>query len=135
MDRFRWAFAWALVVMLACTCGCGESRRPAGRVSGKVTSASGAVAEANVQFVRPDGVPVGAAKVGDSGEFTFHDPLPVGEYRVAVLPIVQVASAEDVDPRHKEVMKKIPSKYWDSHTSGLTTVVKEGDNSVTFTLK
>jgi hypothetical protein len=121
---------------LAVTCGCGGSREPAGRVSGKVTSVAGPVTEANVQFVRADGVPIAVTEVDASGQFTFDSPIAVGDYRVAVLPIAEEVSAEDADPRrHQEVIKRVPQKYWDSHTSGLVATVKEGDNSFAFTLQ
>lgn len=125
-----------LAVVLATISGCGGPNEPAGRVSGKVTSPAGPVTEANVQLVRADGVPIGAASLNASGEFTFEKTVPVGDYQVAVLPIVEEVPAEDVDPRrHQEVIKRIPQKYWDSHTSGLNVTVKEGDNSLTLSLQ
>lgn len=125
-----------LAVVLATTCGCGGPKEPRGQVSGKVTSAAGPVTEANVQLVRADGVPIGVAILNASGEFTFQKAIPVGNYQVAVLPIVEEVSAEDADPRrHQQVIKRIPQKYWDAHTSGLTASVKEGGNALTFTLQ
>jgi len=123
-------------VLLAVASGCSSSKGPAGRVSGTVASKAGPATEANVQFVRADGVPIAVAVLSPAGEFRFAERIPVGNYRVAVLPIVEVTSAEDADPRrHQELIKKIPQKYWDAQTSGLTVTVKEGENSFPLTLK
>ncbi len=125
-----------LAVILAVTCGCSGPKESVGQVSGKVTSAAGPVTDANIQFVRPDGVPIGAATLNTFGEFVLQKAIPVGNYQVALLPIVEEVSAEDVDPRrHEEVVKRIPQKYWDSYTSGLTASVKEGKNAFTFRLQ
>lgn len=129
-------FGTLVALALAATSGCRSSHEPTGRVSGKVTSVAGPVTEANVQLVRTDGVPIGVAMLNASGQFTFDAPIAVGNYQVAILPITEEIPAEDVDPRrHQEVIKRVPQKYWDSRTSGLTATVKEGDNSLTFTLQ
>lgn len=74
-------------------------------------------------------------RLNPAGEFSFTAEIPVGDYRVAVLPILEVVPAEDADPRrHQELIEKIPQKYWDARISGLTVTVKEGENSFTFTL-
>lgn len=142
IDEPRWRYpvvilGWmATAILLASTCGCGGAKGPAGRVSGTVAAKAGPVTEANVQFVRADGVPIAVAALNSAGEFSVAERIPVGDYRVAVLPIVEVTTAEDADPRrHQELIKKIPQKYWDAQTSGLTATVKEGENSFPFTLK
>jgi hypothetical protein len=136
LRRPRFVLTWALAaVVMAGTWGCGGSKGPAGRVSGKVDAKAGPVTEANVQLVRADGVPIAVAALNPAGEFSFAERIPTGDYRVAVLPIVEVASAEDMTSHHQVIIKKIPQKYWNAQTSGLTATVKEGENAFSFTLK
>ncbi|MFH1266219.1 MAG: carboxypeptidase-like regulatory domain-containing protein [Planctomycetota bacterium] len=124
-----------MAVVAAGICGCGGPDGPAGKVSGKVTSGAGPLTEVNVQFLGTDGVPVAAAKVDESGEFELDQRIPTGDYQVVVLPIVEETEAGPENPAYIEAGKKVPLKYWDAKTSGLTAVVKEGDNSFTFEVR
>ena len=124
-----------VVVILAGLGGCGGPREPMGDVSGKVTSAGKSATQVNVQFFGADGVPVGAAKVNPSGQFQFDRQIPVGDYGVAILPAVEETRDGAEDPGRKQVIDKVPQKYWDHNTSGFSAEVKEGDNSFTFEMR
>jgi hypothetical protein len=132
--RFRVSGCALLTVVLACLSGCGESRRPSGSVSGKVILEGQPLDEGQVVFYDADGVPVGAAKLTSSGEFRLDQPIPVGNYQVAVVPAEGEPPAGLEDAARFEAIKKVPEQYWSQTTSGLTAEVNEGDNSFTFEL-
>lgn len=115
--------------------GCGKAAPPSGKVQGKVTVQGKSLEIGRVQFVKPDGVPVGSAKVNATGEFQFDAPVPVGEYRVAITPPGEEAPAGAPDPQLEKAMKAIPPKYRNDNTSGFKATVKEGDNSFTFDMQ
>ncbi|MBN2296143.1 MAG: carboxypeptidase regulatory-like domain-containing protein [Pirellulales bacterium] len=115
--------------------GCGGPREPMGDVSGKVMSAGKPATQVNVQFFRADGVPVGAAKVNPAGGFRFERQIPVGNYGVAILPAVEETRDGAEAPGRKQVIDKVPQKYWDHNTSGFSAEVKEGDNSFMFEMR
>jgi hypothetical protein len=140
----RWlalASGWALVaVLLVGVCGCSEGAKgptgPTGNITGKVTLGGEPLNQGAVEFVRGDAMHVGSAIVSSSGEFKFEQPMPVGDYLVAVLPPQEDAAAgEEQDAKREDVMKQVPEKYWAHTTSGLTATVKEGDNPFTFELE
>ncbi len=128
--------AWTLAaVVVAGLCGCGKSLGPSGKVTGKVALGTGTVAGANIQFCRKDGVPVGVAKVDASGQFRFDQPIPVGDYQVAILEGGNDLPAGAGGPDSSQQASKVPPKYQDSFKSGLSATVAEGDNSFAFELK
>lgn len=127
--------AWTLAAVVAASVyGCGKSAGPTGSVSGKVVLGTAPVAEGNVQFCRPDGVPVDVAKLDASGQFKFDRPIPLGEYQVAILGGGD-APAGAGGPDAKQEAPKVPPKYQDSFKSGLKATVAKGDNTFTFELK
>lgn len=133
---------WALVAVLSVgVCGCSsEGKRgptgPTGNVVGKVTLGGEPLDQWAVDFVKADIMHVASATLSSSGDFQFEQPMPVGDYQVAILPPAEEAPAgEEEDAKRAEVMKRVPEKYWSHATSGLTATVKEGDNSFTFELE
>lgn len=127
--------AWTLAAVVAAGwCGCGKSVGPTGSVQGKVVLDTAPVTEGNVQFCRKDGVPVDVAKLDASGQFKFDQPVPVGEYQVAILAGGD-APAGAGGPEAKQEPPKIPPKYQDSFKSELKATVAEGENTFTFELK
>lgn len=114
--------------------GCGEPRKPAGSVAGRVTLGGEPVSQANVQLFQSDGTPAGVAAVDASGQFRFEQAIPTGRYEVAVLSAAEVAPAGS-DPSGEQRAASIPPKYWDQHTSGLTAKIEEGENSLVLELE
>ena len=122
----------SVVVLLVGLCGCGQSQGPTGNVTGKVTFAGDPVDQGEVVFFEAVGVPTALAELTPSGEFQLDEPIPVGEYQVAITPPPGNAPAGEEDPKFEEALKKIPPKYQSEVTSGFTAAVKQGDNSFTF---
>lgn len=121
-----------IAVLLGGVNGCGGPAVPSGKVAGKVVSHGSPLDMGYVQLVKADGVPVGAAGISPQGEFQFESSVPVGEYRVAVLPPKEEVPAGAPDPKLEQAAKKIPPKYRNHTTSGFTALVKEGQNTFTF---
>ena len=115
--------------------GCGESQGPTGTVTGKAVLGTEPLRDANVQLCGKDGVPIAVAGVDSTGKFTFDKPIPVGQYKVIVLPAGQElpAGAEGAAP--PTTGPKIPAKYRDSLQSDLKADVKAGENSLSLELK
>lgn len=104
-----------------------------GKVQGKLTSSGEAVKDARVQFSSKE---TGAAVIGEviGGEFVMTDPVPVGNYKVAVMPPQEAPPESGVAYKPKEY-PEIPLKYRDEFNTTLTAEVKEGENEFTFDMK
>lgn len=104
-----------------------------GKVAGKLTYAGNAVKEARIQFASRE---TGAAVLGtvEDGAFTMTDPVPVGEYKVAVLVPEEPPPEAGVAYKPK-TYNDIPLKYRDTFNSDLKATVNEGDNEFTFDMK
>lgn len=104
-----------------------------GKVKGKVSYSGNAVKEARVQFSSKD---TGAAVIGEvvDGEFVMTDPVPVGNYKVAVMTPQESAPDSSVAYKPKEY-PDIPLKYRDDFNTDLTAEVKEGENEFNFDMK
>jgi hypothetical protein len=137
--RFPLSISGALVLALLMTFACGceaQRRRPIGTVSGKVSLQGEPLgADGCVIFCDAAGNTSLMANLAEDGSFTIrsHDEpgLPVGEYRVAISP--QLVSPGDpmlVERPDRRVRPKsrIPKRYWEFSTSGLTVLVNEGRN-------
>ena len=124
-----------VAALLAGLCGCGQSQGPIGNVAGEVTFEGEPVDQGEVVFFEAVGVPAGVAKLTPSGEFRLDQPIPVGEYQVAITPPSGEAPAGEEDPEYDAALKKIPPQYQSEVTSGFTAVVKEGENSFTFEMR
>ena len=69
--------------------------------------------------------------IGANGSFKSTDPLPVGTYKVALVP----APPEPVAPGTKAAKASpslIPDKYQKVETSGFSAEIKTGKNSAIF---
>jgi hypothetical protein len=123
-----WAFA-----------GCsGEPNVPIGTLSGTVTLDGKPVPEATINFIKPSGfaasteIKDGAYEIADS---QYGGGLPAGDYLVSIAPVVTM----EADPLAKSKTKspleaKIPVKYRDPGTSGLTAEVSEEATKANFRL-
>jgi len=130
--------AIAIAFALAGTTSCNSAKKaPVGEVSGKVTFEGKPVSQGVVTFMNTT---VGAgdeATLGPDGTYAVKTPLPVGEYKVFILPPVVY---QKVDIRGPEVgvqmaTKEIPQKYQTIGTSDLKATVKEGKNEFNFDMK
>jgi hypothetical protein len=100
-------------------------------VMGKVTYKGQPLAGGTITFVSKDGKAKVAATITEDG--TYKATVPAGEYAVAISTEVLKKKADPKDP--PKPLPKIPAKYGDPQTSGLTVVVKEGKNEITIELK
>jgi len=125
----------AIAVYLIGLVGCGNATVPTGKVAGTVSLRGKPFDLGVVRFVKSDGVPVGSARLGPAGQFQFNEPIPVGDYRVAIVPPGEEAPAGAPAPRLDQAMKAIPPKYRSEGTSGFTATVKEGENSLAFEMQ
>ncbi len=138
LTRVLVSLGWAVLAVLPLgLCGCpGGSPGPTGNVSGKVSLGGEPLGQWEVVFYGADGVPGGSATLSPSGEFRLGQPIPVGDYQVAVAPPGEEAPAgEEADPQRAKILEKVPPRYWDHTTSGLSAQVTEGDNTVTFEIE
>lgn len=137
-ERAPWSVLVVITLSMAIT-GCGGGVNDAtrfgktGKVKGKLTSSGTAVKDARIQFSSKE---TGAAVIGEvvGGEFTMSDPVPVGNYKVAVLTPQEAAPEAGVEYKPKEY-PEIPLKYRDEFNTDLVAEVKEGDNEFTFDMK
>jgi hypothetical protein len=129
---------FAGLVLAACLglAGC-RGGPPPGRVSGKVTFEGKAVREGRVTFLDSGTGAGGEALLTPEGTFTLPNPLPVGEYKVTVMPLVV---RQKDDPRGPEVgvekpAPDIPPKYRTIGSTLLKATVVEGPNEVPLDMK
>jgi hypothetical protein len=118
-------------------CGTGASNTPVGAVTGKVTFEGQPVKEGLVSFMNLSAGTGDEAPIQSGGAFTIAKPLPTGEYKVMVLPLVV---QQQVDGKGPEVgvekpAPDIPQKYRVIGTTDLTATVKEGKNEFSLEMK
>ena len=124
--RFILGFCLALAVIA----GCGVAVPVTGQVSGTVTLDGAPVTDCVVTFEDSSGGHGGSARV-EGGNFQFAMPLNAGEYQVAVQPPPPPAPTAPVPATPPA---KIPPKYLQVASSGLTALVEEGPNKFEFKL-
>lgn len=138
MIRSRLPFALGLLAGLVLVAGCGTKGPARGTVKGRVTMGEKPVTGATVFFENAEqGVAVNA-QLGADGEFevkTYQgDGLPVGNYKVAVVPggVMQPGEENPMADKAKINRPKpatnIPERYNKTATSSLAIEVKEGEN-------
>lgn len=118
-------------------CGGGGGRQPTGptgTVSGTVTFQGQPVTEGTVRLYNPSTAEESTGPLDSAGKFQLSQPVPVGTYKVTVLPPKEPDPQIGVPYQPKE-HKNIPQKYRSELTSDLTTDVKEGPNTVTVDLQ
>jgi hypothetical protein len=135
MHRSRFA---ALVVFALLLVGCSEKGPARGPVKGRVTMGKQPVSGATVFFENAEAGVAMNAPLDADGNYEVKSyqgvGLPVGTYKVAVLP-GGVMTADEQGPKAHEAKAKrpkpsveIPEKYHKTASSGFTIEVKEGDN-------
>lgn len=76
------------------------------------------------------GRPVGSAPINRGGTFEFAEPVPTGNYTVAILPPGEEVPAGAEPPSTKPTAPAIPGKYRNEVTSGLTATIEPGENKL-----
>jgi hypothetical protein len=116
--------------------GCGSGGAPVGEVSGKVTYEGKAVAEGRITFQSPTGA-ADEALLKKDGSYTLNAPLPVGDYKVTVNPLIVRRQVEGKGPEvgEEKPAPDIPPKYRTIGTTDLKATVKEGLNRLDFDMK
>jgi hypothetical protein len=126
----------ACALCLTCACGCGSGTAT---VHGKVTLGGRPVTYGSIILASPDGTARSAALAPD-GSYTVKD-VQAGEVRVAVLtpdpargqrpkrlsgPPAKIAAIAKADPSRPR-WTRVPEKYGNPTTSGITHRVSAGD--------
>src|SRR5262245_47011539 len=120
-----------VLLVLACLAGCGEGKTAPvnGRVKLKDGSDVSVLASYSLSF-EPDGGKTSAVgEVNPDGSFklsTFgaNDGAVPGKYRVAINP------PPNPDPDKPPSKSKLPAKYENLNSSGLTAEIKPGPNNI-----
>jgi hypothetical protein len=128
--------AGLLLPAVLCLAGC-RGGTPMGQVAGKVTFQGKPVSQGRVSFQNPATGASDEALLNNDGTFAVESPLPVGEYKVMVMPLVV---REKADPRGPVVgverpAPDIPEKYRTIGTTDLKATVKEGKNDIPLEMK
>lgn len=139
----------ATLFLCSCSGGGGDYKGPVGQVTGVVNLGDSPLKEsATLTFLSKEGHAVSATLSGDGEyrmKFNSSNNIPVGSYRVAVVPNLPEESNTKKDPasffnpdgttkKTTLVTSKIPEKYRQTGTSGLDLVVKEGKQTLNIDL-
>ena len=121
------------LAVLLCLSGCGRGGAPVGEVSGQVTFEGTPVGEGRVTFQSESGA-ADEALLNKDGTYAIEKPMPAGEYKVVVMPLIV---RERADPRGPVVgvekpAPDIPPRYRTVGSTNLIATVKEGKNDLNF---
>ena len=112
----------AFSAMMLLTIGCGPAPEPMGTLSGSVKSGDKPIGNCRIGIFCPETNQSISASVDDSATYKL-DEIPFGEYQVWVSQMPTNAHEVVLDPR-------IPKKYRDKKTSGLTVSLNSTDEVV-----
>jgi hypothetical protein len=124
-SALRSLVCFAILTTLLLLIGCGNTN--VGTVSGTVTYKGQPVRSGDVNLISARG---DAARVSirEDGSYNVPDPLPIGEYQVAITAPVSEPPAPGTKPKPVPPFD-VPAKYRDTSTSKLTLQVKPGKNT------
>jgi hypothetical protein len=116
-------------------CGCAKGP-PMGEVSGRVTFEGKPVAEGRVTFMNSD-VGAGGEGLVKDGAYSLSAPLPTGEYKVSVEPLIvrQRDGGKGPEVGVEKPAPDIPLKYRTTGSTDLRATVKEGRQDLNFDMK
>jgi hypothetical protein len=116
--------------------GCGGSA-PVGEVAGKVTFKGRPVGEGRVTFQNLQTGAADEAELNNDGAYAIKSPMPVGEYKVMVSPLIVRKQVDGKGPvvGVEKAAPDIPDKYRTIGSTDLKETVKEGKNELNFDLK
>ena len=112
-----------LVISVSVSVGC-DRKEPMGMLSGSVSSKGKACGNCQLEIFDPASLRSIGATVNDQGTFELKD-VPFGEYQIAVLQVLDPHDPGDPPPD-----KRIPEKYRDGKTSGITVSVNSVEEVV-----
>lgn len=127
------AVARSALSLAICLIPIGCESASEGTVSGRVTYKQQPVRDGVVNFYAEEKGAAAQADLDDAGAFTMNGPLPVGVYKVAILPPLP----EQLPPGSPLATPKpfeVPAKYQDAGGTPLTQEVKAGNNDFTIEL-
>ena len=132
---------WLCLFLLAGTvllsgCGGGAEAVPSGQVSGNVTFDGSPWTTGRINFASSTTGAGAYADLQEDGSFTLPAELPAGEYKVFFTPVGlgDQPPAEPGQPEPATTLEGLPEKYQSETTTDQTATVKEGDNSLSFSL-
>lgn len=111
-----------LTVLLLLGCGSG-TKGPHGGISGKVTLDGNPVTAGQVSFFSSEMATGGMATIQADGTYQLETPLPTGEYAVTLAGPVEEPGGPAAPPF------KVPPRYLQPASSGLTCTVSAGENT------
>lgn len=112
--------------------GCGGAA-PTGTLSGKVSLKGQPVMGAQVSIISSKTGSGAIAEIGQDGAFEFREGLPLGTYKVAIVPKPPEPAAPGMR-LPKGPPSSIPLKYQRIETSGFNAEIKGGRNETTFAI-
>lgn len=122
-SRSKLGFLLAALLVSACL-GCGDKAEPTGDLSGEVLANDEPVGDCIVALYSVANKDSLGAKVDLEGKFQLNE-IPIGKYEVSVL------QKTSNDAEDQPFDTRIPQKYRDGRTSGLSVEIEEGENSMT----
>jgi hypothetical protein len=120
-----------------CLFGCRGKEPPSGEVSGKVTFEGKPVTEGMIFFQNPETGASAEAQLTRDGTYTLGTPLPTGEYRVYLMPLIERRQVDGKGPvvGEPKAAPDIPEKYRTIGSTELRATVNEGKNDLNFNMK
>ncbi|RUL88306.1 hypothetical protein [Tautonia sociabilis] len=121
--------------------GCGSSGPEMARVSGTVTYQGQPLESGSVSFISTDPERANAVgTIGPDGSYELqtrepNDGAELGEYKIAISDIDPEAMNSALPGEPVPLTSKLPQKYQDPSTSGLTRTVERGRNTFDFDLQ
>src|SRR5262245_56047361 len=125
------------MTIFLCTAGCGGKGSPVGEVAGTVTFQGKPVGEGRVTFNHTQLPAVDEALLKSDGTFAIKAPMPVGEYKVMVMPLVDQKQEGGKGPvvGFERPAPNITEKYRAIGSTDLKATVKEGKNDIKLDMK
>ena len=122
--------------------GCGEQieKKPTAPVKGVVTYQGKPLETGEIVFFPQTGEQIAHGKIQPDGSFQLTtydegDGAFPGTHKVSIISERDMEGVSAEDPEASLEPSYIPAKYNMQKTSGLTAVVKEGDNEINFDLE
>ena len=111
-----------VVALLVLATGCTDQKEPSCSLSGTVVADGSPIGDCKIGVYNLTSKKTKGTIVDGQGQFTFEE-LPLGEYEVMIL-LKPSNSPKDV------IDERIPQKFRDRKTSGITVSVVEGENKL-----
>lgn len=132
----------SVLLLLSIMTGCGEQieKKPTAPVKGIVTFEGKPLETGEVVFFPDSGEQIAHGKIQPDGSFELTtydegDGAFPGKHTVTIISERDMEGVSAEDPEASLEPSFIPTKYNMQKTSGLTAVVKEGDNEINFDLE